>query len=124
MNTDTLEIAAFISGIINIVMLIVFCFMAKNINVIRKILEDEKSENNLDYLMALNKGKLKEYQGKNEEALDSYTEAYYRFNKKYGTYREFNPAEEDISIAKRSFERSKEEIKSKIISLGGTVKEN
>ena len=115
-NNDTLEIAAFISGIINIVMLIVFCVMASNVSAIKKILEAQRVKN-LNWSNAFNNGALKEYQGKNQEALDCYMEAYYRISKVIPT------DANDGGVTLRSWERNKDAIKSKITTLGGTVKE-
>lgn len=103
-----MEGAIIISGIISIISLIVFFIMSKNVAEIRKNLEAIGGNS---YASAYQKGELKEFQGKKDEALDYYNEAYFiilrliRIQKNLAVY-----------------SKNKEKIEKKIVMLGGTIK--
>lgn len=109
-----MEDAAIISALISLVMLIVFFVMAANIGRIKNILisqTESGSSGNVAYVEAFNRGEIKEYQGKTQEAIDCYMEAYFLFHK----YSKKNPK---IS----GLEKHREMIQVKIKALGGTIK--
>lgn len=101
---------ALISALISLITLIVFFVMASNIGQINKKLDTKTAER--DYIVAFNKGELKEYLGKKEEAMDCYMESYFLFSK----FVKKNPNVTGI-------DKRREEITNKIKSIGGTVKE-
>ena len=109
-----MEIFGIISGIISFITLIVFFVMSGNVGAIRRTVENlkQKEEPIINYAAPFNLGELKEYQGKNQEALDCYMEAYFFLNK----YIKKNPT--DVN-----YKQNKDKIAAKIVSLGGTVKE-
>jgi len=108
-----MEIVAFISGLISFITLIVFFVMSGNVAQIKRLLESSKQkEEPINYATPFNLGDLKEYQGKKQEALDCYMEAYFNLNK----YAKKNPTDQNCK-------KHKDAITAKIIALGGTVKE-
>lgn len=102
-----------LTGLIGLVLLIVFLVMADNLGKIKRTLDLMRAENRVNYIKIFNKGELKEYQGKNAEALDCYLEAYYYISK-------YNPKGK---TEKRQRETHWEQVRGKIIALGGTIKE-
>lgn len=107
---EDLQTSMIIISLANIVMLIVFCVMAANVNAIKVMLR--RKETLIKYIDVFNAGELKEYQEKKVEALDCYTEAYFLISK----YTKANPQTPDAS-------KHKEMISAKIKLLGGVVRE-
>lgn len=101
------------TGIIGLIMLFIFIAMADNIGKIKKMLIIMGEDNSMNYSKIFRKGELKEYQGKQSEALDCYNEAFYYINK----YKPVNKKDKEITEIKIM------KIRDKILSLGGTVKE-
>lgn len=106
-------------AIIGFITLIVFFVMSANIGAIKNRLETmdamlraKMPNSSLNYIVAFDKGELKEYLGKKQEALECYMEAYYLIHK----FIKKNPTATDNKA-------HKELIENKIKSLGGTVKE-
>ncbi len=100
-----------ISAIVSFITLIVFFVMAANISKIKEILIKGNAPTNPKYIDVYNHGKMKEYQGKNPEALDLYSEAYYLLAKAI----EQNPKSSGLI-------QHKETIAGRIKSIGGVVK--
>lgn len=109
--------AMFISGLIGLISLIAFIFIAININKIKIMLENKEQEKkSTNYANPFNMGELREFQGKKQEALECYLEAYFNFRKL-----EKSCIEKGLKMENGT--NHKEKIKAKIIELGGTIKE-
>lgn len=108
-NSPTFELYLFLSIFIPFIGLIVLFVVASRSGAIRKTLDEIKYMNaDSNYVRIFELGEIKEHQGKTQEALDFYVEAYYRLSKlKYKGSAEENNAET---------------MRSKISSLGGTLK--
>jgi hypothetical protein len=104
-NLSNIEGALFFSVTLNLIVTIVFLFMASNISKIKKLIEHK--ETNINYSQCFTIGELKEFQGKKEEALDAYMEALFYVNR----FLAKNPTQQEL--------KNKETIKGKIIALGG-----
>lgn len=109
--------ALIFSGILNLIMVIVFLVMAGNISSIKKMLQASLSGSSNDpstlYINPYKRGALKEFQGKKAEALDCYMEALFYIKR-------FNPT---LKAAKDAKETHLKDIKAKIEKVGGTVPE-
>jgi len=102
-----------LTGIIGLILLIVWLVMADNIGTIKKTLQAIRVDNSMNYSKVYRRGELKEYQGKDQEALDCYLEAFYFASKTYVQgKKERRMKEEDLA-----------KIRGKIIALGGNIKE-
>ena len=104
-----MEAMTFISALISLITLIVFFVMASNIGSIKNILQQEENKN---YTSVYNAGELKEYVGKDQEALDLYMESYFLVSKLIKN----NPKDPVV-------QKNKDLIVAKIKLLGGQVKE-
>jgi|GEM_PF-4729300 len=120
MESDS-GLIVFLAGILSIIILIIFFVTAININKIKKILE-ESNKKTSGYAEAYNIGELREFQGKKQEALDSYMESYFfvnRFIKKVQS--ENINIKYPIDISKDI--KNKDSIKVRILALGGVIPE-
>ncbi|CAN5147956.1 hypothetical protein BH09BAC5_BH09BAC5_19030 [soil metagenome] len=109
---ETMQTITGISAFVSLLTLIIFFTMAANISRIKKLIEFNQPKQNLKYIDIYNEGELKEYLGKNQEALDCFSEAYFLISK----IMKSNPNTHEGT-------KHKEMIVSKIKSLGGSIKE-
>ncbi len=106
-----MEIIAFLSGVISLITLIVFFIMSSNVSKIKKIVEGLKhKEQRNNFGKPYKLGQLKEFQGKKQDALDCYMEAFFYLN----DYIKKNPTDE-MNL------ENKQLILSKIEALGGSI---